>query len=98
MQPHARAIVWESCLQEDTLPGQFIPEIAIFETVNPNDAALPRQCGLCSANPPLFGYRFGEFADGTRTGHCCTPCACRYLMEMAERAASGGSTKSRDAS
>ena len=35
----------------------------------------------------------GEFANGGRTGHCCTPCACRTLMEMAERSAGG--TKNR---
>lgn len=70
------------------MSSQFLPETAIFETVDVNTAG-PRQCGLCNANPPSFAYRFGEFANGGRTGHCCTPCACRTLMEMAERGASG---------
>ena len=67
------------------LPRQFAPETAIFETVDLNDSAIPRSCAVCNANAPVFAYRFGEFADGTRTGHCCTPCACRALIEMAER-------------
>jgi len=71
------------------MPGQFIPETAIFETLDANTAG-PRQCGLCNANPPTFAYRFGEFANGGRTGHCCTPCACKALMEMAERGVTGG--------
>jgi hypothetical protein len=71
------------------MPGQFIPETAIFETSDANTAG-PRQCGLCNANPPTFTYRFGEFANGGRTGHCCTPCACKALMEMAERGVAGG--------
>ena len=75
------------------MSSQFLPETAIFETVDVNTAG-PRQCGLCNANPPSFAYRFGEFANGGRTGHCCTPCACRTLMEMAERGASG--TKNRN--
>lgn len=74
------------------MSSHFTAEIAIFETVDANTAG-PRQCGLCNANLPTFAYRFGEFADGGRTGHCCTPCACQALIEMAERSASRGSTK-----
>jgi hypothetical protein len=56
------------------MPRQFTPETAIFETIDTSDKALPR--------------KFGEFANGARTGHCCAPCACRALMDMAERSAS----------
>ena len=69
------------------MPRHSPPETAIFETIDITDAAVPRTCLLCNLNPPSFAYRFGEFADGGRTGHCCTPCACRTLMEMAERSA-----------
>jgi hypothetical protein len=79
------------------MPGQFIPETAIFETIEVKDATVPGHCGLCDKNPPIFAYRFGQFTDGTRTGHCCTPCACRWLMEMAERGATGGAVNNRDA-
>ena len=70
------------------MPRQFTPETAIFETIDTSEKALPRSCGVCNTNPPTFAFRFGEFADGARTGHCCAPCACRALMDMAERSAS----------
>jgi hypothetical protein len=65
--------------------SQFAPETATFETIDLNDSAVPKSCGLCNTNPSVFAYCFGEFANGARTGYCCTPCACRALMEMAER-------------
>lgn len=73
------------------MPDPVTQETAIFETVDVNHPAVPRRCGICKQNPPVFAYRFGEFTDGNRTGHCCTPCASRHLMEMAERSASSGS-------
>ena len=84
-------------VEEDGMPPHFIAETAIFETFDANTAA-PRKCGLCNANPPTFAYRSGQFANDSKTGHCCTPCACRHLMEMAERSASGGTIKNRNAS
>jgi hypothetical protein len=71
------------------MPRQFAPETAIFESVDLNDTATRKSCALCNANPPVFAFRFGGFSDGTRIGHCCTPCACRALMEMAERRVRG---------
>lgn len=70
------------------MPGHFVPETSIFESIDLSNATIPRHCGLCNQNPPAFAYRFGEFTDGNRAGHCCTPCACRQLVEMAERAQS----------
>jgi hypothetical protein len=69
------------------MPRQFAPETAIFETVDVNDSATPRSCSICNANPPIFAFRFGAFTDGHHSGHCCAPCACRFLMEMSERRA-----------
>jgi formate dehydrogenase maturation protein FdhE len=66
---------------------QYTSETVIFATVNINDSAVPSLCGICNSNPPTFAYRFGQFSNGSRTGHCCTPCACRWLMDTAERAA-----------
>lgn len=80
------------------MPFQFTSETAIFETVDVNHPAVPRHCGLCKQNPPALAYRFGGFTDSNQTGYCCAPCACRHLVEMAERGASGGRTKDRNAS
>ena len=75
------------------MPDHFTPETAIFETVDVNHPAVSRHCGLCKQNSPTFAYRFGGFTSGNHTGHCCAPCACRHLVEMAERSASGGTIK-----
>ena len=77
-------------LRRDSMAGQFTPETAIFETIQAKGVATPRFCGVCNVNPPTFAYRFGQFTNGSRTGHCCTPCACKALMEMAERGVTGG--------
>jgi hypothetical protein len=71
------------------MPRLFTPETSIFETIEITGAAVPKNCILCSTNPPTFSFRFGELSGGIRTGHCCTPCAYRSLMEMAERSARG---------
>ena len=70
------------------MPTQFNPETAIFETIDPHAAALPRHCGICKEHPPVFAYGLGKFANGEIAGHCCAPCACKALLEMAERRAS----------
>jgi len=80
------------------MPDHFRPETAIFETLDVNHPAVPRHCGLCKQNSPTFAYRFGGFTNGNRTGHCCAPCACRHLLEMAERRGSGGNVTDRTVS
>jgi len=75
------------------MPDHFAPETAIFETVDVGRPSVPRHCGLCKQNPPVFAYLFGGFTYDNGTGHCCAPCACRHLVEMAERSASGGTIK-----
>jgi hypothetical protein len=66
---------------------QFNPEMALFETIETMPPPFPAIAGSAES-PPVFAYRLGKFADGATAGHCCAPCACKALLEMAERRAS----------
>jgi len=48
---------------------------------------VPKVCGVCVSNPPIFRYEFREGDEDTRAeyikGFCCASCAAK-LLEVLE--------------